>query len=322
MVSGLLHKIAILNFKNTWKEGWIMFCSNCGKEIANEASFCSFCGGKVKNEILEHREVSTNRNTVSSDKMKNLGITKSSFSKRVESVDDPEANALLFTLFEKLIEPVKEIEKCVELINEDEEILQSHVVVEKFHYPIFVKVLLIIVGIIVSILLIFPTALIYELTGSLGYAGWVYIYCAVLLIGLVCCIPNIIKYKKASSVHEEKKALALPDIENMKSRALKITENISEYMQFVPPKYRTSEALAYFCESYMNTRVSNLAEAINAYDQFYAAEKRHRETVDMLQGIQYKMDSLENDMELMNAQLLVMDSQILGMRSDMWWYTH
>lgn len=46
-------------------------------------------------------------------------------------------------------------------------------------------------------------------------------------------------------------------------------------LTFVPPDYRTSDALEYFCRCYVNGKVSNLKEAIDRYDVY-----RHRQEME------------------------------------------
>lgn len=67
----------------------------------------------------------------------------------------------------------------------------------------------------------------------------------------------------------------------MKQEISEITNNVAPTVQYVPPKYRTSDALAYFVSAYENSQVDDLKEAVNAYNE----QQEHREIVGTLQGI-------------------------------------
>jgi len=104
-----------------------MFCRKCGYELPSDADFCPKCGTRVINEEI----VSTNNNEdvqkinkpfgerdkkASVEDVKQFGVNQNSFSTRIESSDDRETNDALFSLYEKLIEPVKHIEGLVHKI--------------------------------------------------------------------------------------------------------------------------------------------------------------------------------------------------------------
>ena len=75
-------------------------------------------------------------------------------------------------------------------------------------------------------------------------------------------------------------------------------------LQAVPLDYQYSEALEYFCNSYMNGRVHTLQEAITTYDTYlhrrkmeHAQEVIHDDQTMILEGIhdqQRKLDRLQD----------------------------
>lgn len=62
-----------------------------------------------------------------------------------------------------------------------------------------------------------------------------------------------------------------------------IFDSIEQYIAFVPPSYRTSSALTYFVDSYANTRVNNLKEAVNAYD-LYIRDAKMNDNIRQISG--------------------------------------
>ena len=86
--------------------------------------------------------------------------------------------------------------------------------------------------------------------------------------------------------------------------------NIKHAIVFVPPAYRTSDALSFFVRAYHNSRVDNLKEAVNAYEMHMEAEHTRsmlKEQIKVLQDIQFQnaimldeLDSLRSDIWLSN----------------------
>ena len=86
--------------------------------------------------------------------------------------------------------------------------------------------------------------------------------------------------------------------------------NIKHAIAFVPPAYRTSDALSFFVRSYHNSRVDNLKEAVNAFEMHMEAEHTRsllKEQIKVLQDIQFQnaimldeLDSLRSDIWLSN----------------------
>ena len=73
--------------------------------------------------------------------------------------------------------------------------------------------------------------------------------------------------------HKSKIAKIEAEIEELELSIKNKIDDISDVVVFVPPAYRYSEALSYFVDSYANSRVSNLKEAVNCYDTFIHRRK-------------------------------------------------
>ena len=108
---------------------------------------------------------------------------------------------------------------------------------------------------------------------------------AFILAGAYSCLPTVAILVPIFVVYNKKLHKSVPEYE----RALREVEenekalvgSIYKYIMYVPPKYRTSEALSYFVESYENSRVSNLQQAVIEYDKY----ARHQEEMGMLRMV-------------------------------------
>lgn len=78
-----------------------------------------------------------------------------------------------------------------------------------------------------------------------------YIYGAIYIITVI--------YSIIASVFNKKK------IRFLEERTEKMKQELSKLIVYCPPKYRTAEALAFFYNSFNNSRCDNLKEAINLY---------------------------------------------------------
>ena len=105
-----------------------------------------------------------------------------------------------------------------------------------------------------------------------------------------------------------------PEINNEKAEITSLQQqiqttinNIKHAIVFVPPAYRTSDALSYFVKAYHNSRVDNLKEAVNAYEMHLEAE--HTRSL-----LHQQIEALTN-IQFQNA---IMIDQLDSLRSDVW----
>lgn len=224
------------------------------------------------------------------------GIIKNEFENtRVESVDNPQINNALFSLYKQLISPVKEIEHLKALTDIkrnsilDMEIIISDTLKRILKTSIPFGICSILLFFLISTLLdeYHPVVVFLDGCGAwleevffskLGnlpglitvilyfavYFGGMYITPISIPIAIVLFRNRILKTRISKTKNEiisiEK------EIENR-------VENIRDVVCFVPPKYRFSEALTYFVESYENTRISNLKEAVIRFDEYLHRQK-------------------------------------------------
>ncbi|MCM1193054.1 MAG: hypothetical protein NC123_01985 [Butyrivibrio sp.] len=120
--------------------------------------------------------------------------------------------------------------------------------------------------------------LIYGIVGLiLGYA---LLPCLVLLFP-VMIVKNMISEARRVSQAKERKKEASEACENYKkmlpqaaAAAQEAQKRIAPYMDYIPPKYQNSRALAFFSESFFNSRVETLKEAVNLYEQYLVTQRQ------------------------------------------------
>lgn len=244
---------------------------------------------------------------------------------RIESVEDKQVNDKLFTLYGKLIKPIKDIEDLQEGIWTREAIIKEASV---FKLKTLGAKLHIIIAIIIAVLGMYTEfkeskfvqerydnsvelqlqyensdilfleegfrpfyGTIYYLSendsvkkigdaislsdsvlGSLFGALFLCIVAFVLvpfLIALILQLPLVLLLTVIKKIKDRNTIKrCINENEVAQKRIYSIFEEIEEYICFIPPSYRLSAALSYFVESYANSRVSNLKEAVNAYDLY------------------------------------------------------
>lgn len=88
-------------------------------------------------------------------------------------------------------------------------------------------------------------------------------------------------------------------------------EKIAPYVEKIPKDYRNSSALAFFSNSFFNSKVKNLQEAVNLYDQYLyrqrmeqsqreiaeAQRKAQRESMDAIDALSRQMDHLQDQID-------------------------
>lgn len=261
-------------------------------------------------------------NTVSKPSIQSnagYGSQKSQYNTRIESSADPAVNKRLFQIYEVLIPPVRNIENAVNDIETHKERirqLENHNFVPKF-LDLVIKIVLFLVALFVLHPL--TDTIVNWISGMFnGFLGVITWFLGMLLSLLLFVI---IAFIAGEIVHNMiNKSLGpqkQPEIkkENLEIAALQqqiqsTINNIKHAIVFVPPAYRTSDALSFFVRAYHNSRVDNLKEAVNAYEMHMEAEHTRsmlKEQIKVLQDIQFQnaimldeLDSLRSDIWLSN----------------------
>ena len=261
-------------------------------------------------------------NTVSKPFTQNnadYGSQKTQYNTRIESSADPAVNKRLFQIYEVLIPPVRNIEKAVNDIESHKERikqLENHNFVPKF-LDIAIKVVLFFVALFVlhpvtdtivywiSDMFEGFLGIITELVGLL-LSLLVFIIIAFIVSELIHNMLNkALSPQKQPEINKEKQEVAA-----LQQQIQSTVNNIKHAIAFVPPAYRTSDALSFFVRAYHNSRVDNLKEAVNAYEMHMEAEQTRallKEQINILQDIQFQnaimldeLDSLRSDIWLSN----------------------
>jgi uncharacterized Zn finger protein (UPF0148 family) len=267
-----------------------MYCPKCGNELTSDNVFCPKCGTKIASDLATSHE-----NAPISKNFENVDV-QNAFTQRVNSelFDDRRSQNMLFSLYAKLVKPVKEIEAITEKIeNLQQKILELRDV--KSINDRFFSRIIIIVFIAVLVIQFFPGTLagsfydgvvgpyifvpvtdflmehLWQLIAIL--LGVVFWLITLLFTPIVFTIPAIFvanflsslyvkaKYKSNLKMAEE---LEL-ELNQFFSERTSMCNAIKNEIAYVPKAYRYSHALRYFAEMYEQQRVDTLKEAVNCY---------------------------------------------------------
>ena len=117
------------------------------------------------------------------------------------------------------------------------------------------------------------------------------------VVFVLCTISMIFTMKTAKTDLKESAEI----IEEMNLSIELLVNELEIPLQAVPSDYQYSEALEYFCNSYMNGRVQTLQEAITAYDTYlhrrkmeHAQEVIHNDQTMILEEIHDQQRKLDN----------------------------
>lgn len=239
---------------------------------------------------------------------------------RIQNAEDKDVNETLFGLYRKLINPVRDLEqKIAKQENNKIKIAEA-----KNARMITIGGVLKLAVVIFFIMFIVNFALhegienklhsAYEQQysaqgGELDVYDWIEkehpIYAFMITQGygfieflwkyfLVATIISIIDWVVIEIVVKKASQKNINNLETENAELdIQISDSISslrKYMVFVPPAYRTSDALNYFAESYFNNRVDNLKEAVLLYDDYKFKNESlqgQREMIERLQSIEY-----------------------------------
>ncbi|MCM1259251.1 MAG: hypothetical protein NC307_15600 [Roseburia sp.] len=236
---------------------------------------------------------------------------------RIESVQDPEVNRALFTIYSNLIEPVAQIERTHSEILDTQQVIAENEGKIRFSVSDAVRrtirkwpLMAVVVFVILYILSCLEA--VADMTVSMGLinaAVGAMILSAAWAFGTEA-VSTASRERKRKEIYDYA-VDALPKLEDSLQRQV---SQIREVILFVPPKYRFSEALRYFVESYSNSRIDNLKEAVNSFDTYYFRS----------QSLQMQREILEIQQEnslLLQAiayNQLCMMGQLDGIQRDIW----
>ena len=313
-----------------------MFCSNCGEALPQESMFCPKCGSK-QNVNTTDNKVERNH-IVTVDTLNQAGILESDFKDRIDSVDDRQTNDLLFTVYNKLIEPVRIIENIKDRLEINDEKLEEARKKQKsklLYYVFPFKILFSLLAVLMFILFLgkaispivcsdyeelnakyqtseqlqseYPDINDYWeecgfwyrfLYGRLNEAERKVMNTITFVFATIF---SVVWHKHDFDKFKRKTSEIVKELEDneakMKKDMQQIIDAIEPLICYCPPKYRSSDALRYFVDSYSNTRVNNLKEAVLEYDTL----ERHREIVNKLEEIRMAILGGDNQGTVMEA---------------------
>ena len=312
-----------------------MYCPRCGNELASDTVFCPKCGTKVASDLATSHE-----NAPISKNFENVDV-QNVFTERVNSelFDDRRSQNMLFSLYARLVNPVKEIEAITETIENLQQRIRELRDVKSINDRFF-KWIIIIVFIAVLVIQFFPgtlAALFYDsvvgpyiyapvtdfleehlwqlISILLGVAFWLI---TLLFTPIVFTIPAIFittflssPYVKAKYKLNLKKADELElELNQLFSERTSMCNTIKNEIAYVPKAYRYSHALRYFAEMYEQQRVDTLKEAVNCYvnDEHQAEllntiEENVNKVLEYLSSIAEMTVSVNSNLETLNQKI-------------------
>lgn len=253
---------------------------------------------------------------------------------RIEAVTDPEVNKELFTLYHNLIAPLTNIEKtAAEISTANRTIAECSGTVTYSLADTFTDALLKIpkTFVIMTVCLsIFYGTVINWLIEDSGFnipgilepvldPGITESLICFAVLSTILCLFTEFKHT-ISAVNSEnknrKKAYesAVASLSRLEPDLKQQIFRIRDVIQFVPEKYRSSDALKYFVDSYCNSRVDNLKEAVNAYDTHLFRSL----TEDAQQQILGQLEQNNDLLRDIRYQQLVTAQQLESIQGDIW----
>lgn len=237
---------------------------------------------------------------------------------RIEPVQDPEVNRALFTMYNNLIEPLAQIERTHSEIIEAEKTIGRTAQIISFSISdalIHAMKLFPKLAVVIFIVLFAMVKLIEALEDLKTITAFKIIAVVALAVSLIwafCAeaVSSASRERNRKAIHD-RAVDALAKLEDSLKRQV---GQISEVIMFVPPKYRFSEALRYFVESYSNSRIDNLKEAVNAFDTYYFRSQ----TVQMQREMLEKQQENNELMQEIAYNQLCMMGQLGSIQRDIW----
>jgi uncharacterized membrane protein len=235
---------------------------------------------------------------------------------RIESVEDKEVNRAMFTLYSHLISPLAELEQTSDELEATEQrinYLKGGASIQWNLIPSVggpVGVVLIIACLILGDFITFRGPFAY-LNHSGLLRGILYLLVMGMVVGVVVTIASFFVEKASMAEGLQKSTQEREELAKKKDYLI---ENIQNVICYVPPKYRFASALQYFVESYENSRVDNLKEAVNAFDTYYFREETTALQRQMISSQQQMMRMLDQ----IQFRQIEMMGQLDNIQADVW----
>lgn len=266
--------------------------------------------------------------------MQQIQAKRQTFLSRVETVTDPEVNKALFTLYHNLVGPLTNIEKtAAEISAANQTIAECSGTVT---YSLsdtaanaLKKIPKTFIIMTVSLSLFYSTAINWLIEDS-GFKmpeilepvldpGITEALVCIAVLSVILCFFTEFTHTSAA-VHAENKCRkeaygrALDSLSRLEPDLKQQILKIKDVIQFVPAKYRCSDALKYFVESYSNSRVDNLKEAVNAYDTYHFRSLAVNAQQQILEQLKQNAELLQD----ISYQQLVSTQQLEFIQRDIW----
>ncbi len=215
---------------------------------------------------------------------------------------------MLFTIYKKLISPVRKIEQLTIAIENKEFEIEAKKAYED-DKPSFLEY---IGRFFISIFVGFiPGFIICWILGIDEYdtehASLIY-WPVVIFLTIV---PLKIKYrissgKTRSRYNNHDIPMLENEIKDYEDQRNEIVLAIKDYICYCPPAYRYCSALSYFVDSYLNTRVSNLQEAVRTFDE----HKRSQDMMNAMRCIYSVLEDIKAEQIRTNEQLAFLQASV------------
>lgn len=251
---------------------------------------------------------------------------------RIEAVDDPNVNNALFTLYGNLIEPLSNIETMMAIISvakQTKDECGTAVTYSRAETAAgaLLKIPKIFIILTVSIIIFYGTVInwILEKFNPPKILNPILdppLPMAFLFFAIASVVISFAtEFMKASSAvaaknksRKESYDKAIKTLAQVEPDLKQQVFQIKDVIRFVPPKYRFSDALRYFVESYTNSRVDNLKEAVNAYDTYHFRGQTLEVQQQLLEQERRNSELLA---DIRYEQLVIMQ-QLDSIRDDVW----
>jgi len=206
--------------------------------------------------------------------------SQSLINQRIESVEDPQLNRALFTLYERLVQPFREVEGLqAEIENKKSNIEKNKLEIKgflsRFWFALkILAILFIVLKFVVFLVACYPlkdTVLFtiaekyYCITDEIfGYHSdlWFFILIPLILAVITSLVPNLLINKKLKNLN----AKLQEEIVVLECQLSEKVDALRDVACFVPMDYRNSYALEFFVNAFANSKIDNLKEAVNLSD--------------------------------------------------------
>lgn len=251
---------------------------------------------------------------------------------RFESVNDPDVNRALFTLYNNLIEPLTDIENMVAAITSARKTQEKcGTVITYSRSQTAIKALrkspLVFIFLTVFMIIFYGTVINWilenydtpKILDPILDPPMPEIFLVFAIISIIISFV-VVFFWTASDVavrnrdRREAYNKATDTISRLEPELKQQVFHIKDAIQFVPPKYRSSASLSYFVEAYSNSQVDNLKEAVNAYETYYF----RRQTVEIQQQMLEQVRKNGVLLEGIYFQQLVTMQQLENIQRDIW----